>query len=167
MKTRPIYSSPHFHAYLRQQRLQFELQSQQHPEAFAAFLKVYDALFTLLAYQAYASQSAVKESPGANVDPVAPTLLTELKRMAGDSLPAVDGPTFFAQRDGGRNCAGTGADGRPSLQPAGVLRRSWAACSRCCAWSAQIAARTGWHCAHTRSTCAPIHSGYHMCNPVV
>jgi hypothetical protein len=100
METRPIYSSPYFHAQFRQTRLHYESESQQHPEAFGAFLKVYDALFTLLAYRAYASQPALKAGPEASAGPVAPALLRELKRMAGDSLPAADGPTFIAQRDG-------------------------------------------------------------------
>jgi CHAT domain-containing protein len=100
METRPIYSSPYFHAQFRQTRIHYESDSQQHPEAFAAFLEVYDALFTLLAYRAYASQPAVKEGPEASAGPVAPALLLELKRTAGDSLPAADGPTLIAQRDG-------------------------------------------------------------------
>ena len=97
---------------------------------------------------------------------MAPALLLELKRMAGDSLPAADGPTFIAQRDGGaiaqeleqmlaRRCS------LPEYAPlaGGLFALLRVQCLDC-----------GTHrlaFAHTRSTCALIHSGYHICKRVV
>ena len=98
VKSEPVFRSPYFHAYLRQQRFAFENDAQKFPEQFAAFLGAYDALFTMLHYFAFASEPAVDAVPISPATKLAPALLLKIQQLAKGMLhyfafasePAVD-----------------------------------------------------------------------------